>query len=532
MELQELIDGLSIPSAYPHPVDSVQVFQTHISVVFLAGPFAYKIKKPVNLGFLDYTTLERRRHFCDEELRLNRRLAASVYLEVVPITQSGDQIRCGGDGTVIEWAVKMQRLPDDATLGARIKKGEVSAEAIAELSRRLADFHDRAEAGPAVAKGASFEAVAKNARENFEQSKNQIGKTLSSKTHSRLKAHTDRALADLKDVIENRALRGIPRDTHGDLRLDHVYWFPDKRPPDDWIVVDCVEFNDRFRHADPVAELAFLAMELLLERRRDLADALIEAYLRARRDEEGRALLPFYRAYRAAVRAKVEGMKLDEPEIGESEKSAALEKARARWLFALGELEEPRSRPCMVLIGGLPGTGKSTLAARLGDEANFSVVRSDVVRKELIAEHESAAPASSSREDFYTHQWNDLTYDECLRRAEAILFEGGRVLVDASFHDEARRRHFLEAAHRWGVPGCLILCHADPNVVRDRLGRRQNDASDADWAIHHKLAQRWDELSAETRPLARQIDTRGTQDDALARALDVLSEFALISIRQ
>ena len=163
-------------------------------------------------------------------------------------------------------------------------------------------------------------------------------------------------------------------------------------------------------------------------------------------------------------------MKLEEPEIGETEKSAAA-RARARWLFALGELEEPRSRPCMVLIGGLPGTGKSTIAVRLGDEAGFSVVRSDVVRKELIAQHESATPASSSREDFYTHEWNDLTYDECLRRAEAILFEGGRVLVDASFHDESRRRLFLEAAHRWGVPGCLILCHADPNVVRGRLGR-------------------------------------------------------------
>jgi aminoglycoside phosphotransferase family enzyme/predicted kinase len=527
MHIKELIAGLSDKSAYPHPVESVEVFQTHISVVFLAGPFAYKIKKPVDLGFLDYSTLERRRHFCDEELRLNRRLAPSVYLEVVPITRNGDQIKLNGNGPVFEWAVKMQRLPDDATLGARIKKGEVGTDAIAELARRLAEFHDRAQAGPQVAKGASFEAVARNAGENFEQSKNQVGKTLSSKTHARLKARTEKALADLKEVIENRALRGIPRDTHGDLRLDHVYWFPDKRPPDDWLVVDCVEFNDRFRHADPIAELAFLTMELLLEGQHDLADTFIEAYLRARRDEEGRALLPFYRAYRAAVRAKVEAMKLDEPEIGESEKSAALAKARARWLFALGELEEPRSRPCLVLVAGLPGTGKSTLAARLGEEAGFSVVRSDVVRKELVAAHKSATPATSSHEDFYTALWNDRTYEECLRRAQVILFEGGRALVDASFHDEARRRHFLEAARRWGVPGCLILCHADPDIVRDRLGQRQNDASDADWAIHHKVAQRWDELGEETHRVAHQVDTSGSQDEAFRRALEVLRKSGL-----
>ena len=341
MDLPELIEALSAPSAYPQPVETVDVHQTHISVVFLAGSFAYKVKKPVDLGFIDYATLERRRHFCEEEVRLNRRLAPEVYLGVVPVTREGGATRMEGTGEVVEWAVKMKRLPDAATLRAHLERGNVGAEALEELACRLARFHDAADSGDTVAEGGSFETIARNARENFEQSAAQVGVTLSKSTLDRLEVRTEAALADLRDIIEDRALRGIPRDTHGDLRLDHVYWFPERNPPGDWVIVDCIEFDERFRYADPMADVAFLAMDLGLHGRGDLAGSFVDAYIRASGDEEGRSLLSFYMAYRAAVRGKVEGMKLAQGEISEVQRSAAQTQARALWLFALAELEDP-----------------------------------------------------------------------------------------------------------------------------------------------------------------------------------------------
>jgi aminoglycoside phosphotransferase family enzyme/predicted kinase len=530
MELHELIEGLSVASAYPEPVDSVEVRQTHISLVFLAGRHAYKIKKPVDLGFVDYTTLERRRHFCDEEVRLNRRLAPSIYLGVVPVTHDGSQIRIEGTGDVVEWAVKMERLADSATLGAKVERGEVDGDSIGELACRLANFHAGAEGGAKVALGGSFEAVARNARENFEQSADQVGVTVSRSTHERLKALTEAALAELHEMIAGRAARGVPRDTHGDLRLDHVYWIPEKRPPDDWVVVDCIEFNERFRHADPIAEVAFLAMELAVEGRGDLAVTFVDTYLRVSGDQEGRALLPFYRAYRAAVRAKVEGMKLAEAEVPDGEKTTARARARARWLFALSELESPGRKPCLVLVAGLPGSGKSTLARRLGEAAGFSVIRSDAVRKELAGQRGSGAGQTGAGEDLYMEEWNDRTYRECLRRAGEVLFEGGRVLIDASFQRELRRRMFLDAGRRWGVVSCVILCRADADVIRERLERRKGDVSDANWAIHGEMARRWEEVGTETVAMARWIDTGGTEEGAVERALGVLRGFGLDSI--
>jgi aminoglycoside phosphotransferase family enzyme/predicted kinase len=527
MEIRELIAGLSETSAYPHPVESVEVRQTHISIVFLAGELAYKIKKPVDMGFLDYSTLELRRHFCHEEVRLNRRLAPSVYLGVVPVTRVGQRLKIEGEGSIVEWAVKMERLPDSATLLAHLKRGHVGADAIEELARRLAWFHAHATAGAYVSRGASFEAVARNARENFGQSLFQVGKTLSSATYARLTLLTEAHLDALREIIEKRARRGVPRDTHGDLRLDHVYWFPDRGPEDEWLVIDCIEFDERYRYADPIAELAFLAMELSIEGRRDLAGRFVQAYLHASGDREGRLLLPFYQAYRAAVRAKVEGIKLTEPEVPEADKSAARVRARALWLFALAELSGPVQKPCLVLVGGLPGTGKSTLARHLGALAGFSVIRTDVVRKELLAESGQETTKEPAGEGVYSEDWNDRTYQECLRRAEGILFEGGRVLIDASFRDEARRQLFLDAAGRWGIPACVILCEADAEVVRQRLSQRRGDASDADWSIHAEIAKRWEPLGPETSRVSRTIDTSGTEDEAVRCAFEILRESGL-----
>jgi uncharacterized protein len=530
MDLARLIEALSQPSAYGGGVDAVEVHQTHISAVFLAGSLAYKIKKPVSLGFVDYSTLERRRHFCQEEVRLNRRLAPEVYLGVVPVTREGETIRVEGPGEVLEWVVKMRRLPESATLRSRLSGDGVTADALMELARRLARFHATADSSPDVAACCTFAAIAANARENLHQSAPQAGVTLSRSTHDRLRYRFEATLERLRGLIEVRAASGIPRDTHGDLRLDHVYWFPGRHPPGDWVVVDCIEFDARYRHADPIADIAFLAMELELEGRSDLAGVLVEEYLRAAGDLEGGPLLPFYRAYRAAVRGKVEGMKLAEPEIPEADRSAARSRARALWLHALSELEEPGRRPCLVLLAGLPGAGKSTLARGLAERADFSVIRSDLVRKELAGRGDGPSAASAFGGDIYTPEWDDRTYAECLRRADRVIFGAGRVLIDASFREESRRRLFLEAARRWGIAALLLLCRADPGIVRHRLDGRRDDASDAGWAIYQEAARRWEEPGEVTRSVTREIDAGGSPSDSLAQALDALREAGLLDV--
>jgi aminoglycoside phosphotransferase family enzyme/predicted kinase len=492
--LPALIEALSRPEAYPHPVDAVEIHQTHISVVFLAGRFAYKIKKPVNLGFVDCGTLQKRKHFCEEEVRLNRRLAPQVYLGVIPITHlvSGGY-RFGGPGVAVEWAVQMKRLPADATLESRLLRGEVTPAQVRVLADRVAEFHCGAESNERISSFGRFAVVAENARENFKQAEALVGATVAPAVFERVRALTETHLQRCRSLIEARAGRGVPRDTHGDLHLDHAYLFPDETAPDDLVIIDCIEFADRFRYADPVADMAFLAMDLAFHGRRDLAAIFADAYFAASGDADGRALLPFYSGYRAVVRAKVEGMELSEKEIDATERQDAEQRARAHWLLALVELEAPSRRPAVVLMGGLPGSGKSTLARSLAERANFTLLRSDVIRKELAG---ASAPNAGFNQGIYADAWSERTYAELLKRTEELLWQGQRVLIDANFRTDRQRQQLFDAAWRWGVPICFIHCKASPEVTRSRLQARRNDASDADWSVYQHLEQSWEPIVA------------------------------------
>lgn len=519
MDLSELITVLTDSHAYPFPVERVEMRQTHISVVFLAGKYAYKVKKPVDLGFLDFSTLAKRRHFCEEEVRLNRRLAPGVYLGVTSIARAGHGVTVDGSGEAVEWAVKMRRLPDDATLLIRLVTGAVDVSLVQALARRVAAFHAAAAGGDHVAAFGRFEVVAGNARENFTQSGPLVGTTVSQTVHERLRLLIEEALVLLRPLIDDRAKRGVPRDTHGDLHLDHVYHFPGRPAPDDLVVIDCIEFNERFRFADPVADMAFLVMDLRYRGRPELAAAFVEAYFAAANDVEGQRLLPFYVAYRAAVRGKVEGIESAEPEVPAADRAAVLAQAKAHWLLALGELESPDRRPCLVLVAGLPGTGKSTLAGSLADRAGFSVIRSDVVRKELAAHTAGLSPPQPIGDGIYSPDWTDRTYAECMRRAEALLFEGGRVIVDATFGSEMRRRAFLEAAAGWAVPAVVFICEADPEVVRRRLETRSGDVSDADWSVYLDAAAHWEPIGISARQSAVTVNAGEASEETALAAL-------------
>lgn len=527
MDLPSLIAGLSRPEAYPFPVADVEVHQTHISVVFLAGEFAYKLKKPVKLPFLDFSTLELRRHFCEEELRLNRRLAAEAYLAVVPVVSDGASCRFEGSGQPIDWAVKMRRLPAEATLQQRVLDDRIDAGTVQRLAERIARFHAEGERSDRISSFGRFTAVAHVIRENFSVAAPTVGRTISAAVHERLTGLTERALDAQRALIDARAARGVPCDTHGDLHLDHVYLFLERQAPDDLVIVDCIEFNESYRSSDPIADMAFLAMDLEFHGRRDLAQAFSAAYFTASDDEEGRALLPLYLSYRAAVRAKVDGLQLDESEIPQADRDQALVRARGHWLLALNALEEPGKRACLLVVGGLPGTGKSTLAAALATAAGMSVIRSDVVRKELAGLSPGTLGGSSFGAGLYTPEWTDRTYAECLRRAEERLFAGERVIVDASFGSEARRRMFVDAARDWGVPIVLLLCEAPAEITKRRLDARHGDPSDADWAVHVEAAKGWEPLSPATARIAVRVAAE-TASIAIDAALSHLRSAGLM----
>jgi predicted kinase len=288
------------------------------------------------------------------------------------------------------------------------------------------------------------------------------------------------------------------------------------------VIIDCVEFSERFRFSDPVADMAFTAMELFFLDRADLARSFAEAYFRFTDDDEGRALFAFYVAYRSVVRAKVRGFELREREIPEERRLRSRAKAKAHFLLALSLLEPPARRPALVLVTGLPGTGKSTLARGLAERAGFEVIRSDVVRKELAGLQPEAPASSPWGRGIYSHEWTRRTYAECLSRAEALLFEGKRVAVDASFASAASREPFLRAARAWSVPLSWFVCRAAPEHVRERLVARTGDASDADWATYESARRHRepDAAAGDVRPVV--IDTDAGAAAALARALDVL----------
>jgi uncharacterized protein len=328
--------------------------------------------------------------------------------------------------------------------------------------------------------------------------------------------------------MDDRAGHGIPRDTHGDLHLDHVYLLPDGDGDGELVIIDCIEFNTRFRFADPVSDVAFLVMDLEFHGRPDLAHTLADAYFEGTGDHEGRELLDFYAAYRAVVRGKVESFTLDEPEVGPEQKIGLESSARAHFLLALRFLAAPRERPCLILVGGLPGSGKSSLCRGLEGAANLSRLDSDVVRKELAGLPSDQRGEAPWGEGIYTEAWTDRTYAGLLERARETLDDGGRVVVEASFREERRRLPFLELAQSHAVPVLFLECSAPGEAIRQRLSRRTGDPSDAGLDVYEEAARRWEPHSAQVGAVLHRVDTGVSENEALGAAADLLREGGLL----
>lgn len=327
--IQELLK----PEAYPHPTEQIELRQTHISFVLLTGPYAYKIKKPVNFGFLDYSTLEKRELFCNEEVRLNKRLCPDIYLGVVGVSLSENHVRVGSGGENIDYAVKMVQLPEDRMMNFLLTMDKVSPPMVERLAEKLVSFYRHARTGQDVERYGEPRWIEVNTQENFDQTLPYVGRTVFSYQYDLIRTYTEDFLRYKADLFWQRIDGGFIREGHGDLRAGNICF------KNGICIFDCIEFNERFRCGDTAADIAFLAMDLDRVGHSDLAGRFVNTYIAASGDKGLPRVLDFYKVYRAYVRGKVESFKLDEPEISESEKQSALQSARAYFELALSYVE-------------------------------------------------------------------------------------------------------------------------------------------------------------------------------------------------
>jgi aminoglycoside phosphotransferase family enzyme/predicted kinase len=476
---QTLFKAMAKPDFYPHPVRSVTCRETHISKVFLTGERVYKVKKALDLGFLDFSTLARRRHCCEQEVALNRRLTDGVYREVAAIRYANGRFSLSGCGDVVEYAVCMRQLSHRDSLAARLQRDAVSVGQVEALVRRLIEFYRRQVPLRPDLAAASRENVQTACEENFRQIRWAVGDLLDPERYRGVVSATRSFLSLCKPLFDNRIEKGCIRNCHGDLRAGHIYF----SRTGSFQIIDCIEFNPRLRYIDIASDLAFLAMDLDVRGARTLAATLMETYVRETRDVQAYALLPFYMGYRAMVRCKVSAIRLNELAPGQNQAVRARDKA-LRYLDCAHRYAQHCIRPTLWVVCGLPAAGKSTLARALSRTLLVTVWRSDVVRKQTVGPS-AARPESGEAIDLYSVSMHRHTYAELLHLARTTLDSGQSVILDATFSAPEDRRKAIALA---GRRNCRILfaeCAAPAHRRKTRLAQREGRASVSDARLHH-----------------------------------------------
>ncbi|MBL3617594.1 MAG: AAA family ATPase [gamma proteobacterium endosymbiont of Lamellibrachia anaximandri] len=496
---QSLISALQRAEAYPHAVDEIEHIETHISHVLLAGEFVYKIKKPVDLGFLDFSTLERRRYFCGEELRLNRRLAPELYLDLVTITGDYDTPVIDGKGEILEYAVRMRRFPQSSLFDRTLPDKDM----VLRLARRVARFHAVI---PVADPGESYgepQSVLQPMLENFAHIRVALDERGGNGKLTSLETWTRKSMERLLPVIRQRREQGHIRECHGDMHLGNIARFQGRI-----CIFDGIEFNPLLHWIDTLSDMAFLLMDLKHKGLLRQAACFLNAYLETSGDYDGLPLLPFYLVYRAMVRAKVTAIRLAQSGLSGDERRSS-EAEYAAHIDLACRLSQAR-QPALIITHGFSGSGKSRVAGWLVEHLPAIQVRSDVERKRQYGHLKGESGGLAPDEGIYRPEMTEATYSRLHAIATTAIQAGYTTIIDATFLDAEVRDRFIELAQTQACPLLILACHAPIELLRQRVQQRNregNDPSDADLAVLERQLKKSQAFSVAEQPFLLEWDT-------------------------
>ncbi len=515
----EWLDSMLSPAFYPHNPDQVDLVQTHLSWVFLAGSLVYKVKKPVDFGFLDFTTLEKRRIFCNEEIRLNRRLCPEIYLETVSLNRNENGVfALEGPGQTVEWAVKMKRMPDDGLMSVLIERDEIEKKDLRGIKELLIPFYQKEKAPEEKLFLGGLETVRENCEENFSQIRDFVGNALSEEVYQQIMAYTRQFMAENEELFSRRQKEGWIVEGHGDLYSANICFDRDK---DRIYIFDCIEFNERFRYGDVGVDIAFLCMDLDFLGLCDLSGYFARIFIDDLNDTELESLLDFYKCYRAVVRGKIGCFTWSSPGVDEKTRNESIEQAKRYFQLAFRYAGGIKRPPDLFVFMGLSGTGKSTVAEGFAGKRGIPFYNSDFVRKKLI----SGIPATESRlepfgQGIYSSGFTDRTYRALARLAGKRLIIGKSAVLDATYVDSAKRKQLLDLAEAAGANLILIVCSAAEDVVEKRLRKRAEQkvkVSDGRMEIYRKQKEIFSEPATGEADQIIRLDTDRPVREIIAR---------------
>lgn len=517
MDHAELVEAMSQPSFYGDDVDQVRFIQTHISSVFLTGSRVYKLKKPVNFGFLDFSTVELRENNCRAEVALNRRLAPSVYLGVEPVTVTDGRLGLGGDGEVVDWVVVMREI-DDRLLGTNVlARGELTTTHMDSLVDVLVPFYRQAATGDGIDVYGSVDAVRFNTDENFSQTEASVGKLISRDRFEHIRDWTNAFYDDHAGLFERRIAEGRTRESHGDLHLRNIFF--EDRP----VIFDCIEFNERLRCGDVAVDVAFLAMDLDFAGRRDLSTYFIDRFVAESDDAELVDVLDFYKCYRAYVRGKIASFTSTDPALDADAQRAQRNLAR-RYFGLAYEYAGGSRRPSLVVLYGLMGTGKTSVARHLRETYGWHVLSTDAVRKQISGVGEHTRVYVPYNQGLYSPEMNARTYAEVCHRAENLLHGGFPVIVDGAFKRRAEREPVIGAARRTRARLVFLRTVCSPEEQFQRLAARQQHDTRSDGRVELMEQQRADfePPNSDVECFFHTVDTSGPKPETQAKVTELL----------
>jgi aminoglycoside phosphotransferase family enzyme/predicted kinase len=496
------------PDVYDHPVREIELIETHISWVILTGKFVYKIKKPVNFGFLDFSTLEKRKTFCEQEVDLNRRLAPDIYLGVVSISGTVDKPIVSAKGKVFEYAVKMRQFPQSSQLDNMLSAGDLSVAHIDAIAFMVANFHQSIAVATEHDEYGNNDKIIKPVMENFEL----ISESLKTLTYiqslDELQQWNRAEFEKQESVFKQRKNDGFVRECHGDMHLRNLVWLDDTP-----VAFDCIEFNPDLRWIDVISEVAFLVMDLQDQEQDQLANRFLNHYLEITGDYAGLSVLPFYLCYRAMVRAKVDALRIGQMDKNTESRQNEL-KAFESYLDLANSYTKPPT-PALIIMRGLSASGKSTVSQQLLEKLGAIRIRSDIERKRLFGRKLEDKASNDIDKGIYSARASEQTYVKLLYLASEIIIAGFTVIIDAAFLKHQQRKPFQALASRLAVPYTIVEATAPIEVLRKRIIERKNDVSDADLSVLNNQIKHWKPLNEDELGDAVTVDTNKALDIVL-----------------